>query len=172
MYAIAAIVDTRDIAAGKDVFREGEPGDALYIGLSDPAPRNAVVLTISASIDGIGVDPLRPPLVWEAFDGTDWVACEVDRDTTGGIGLHRARRGFLGVRLRDVFERRRGLAHGAGHRQEFAAAETAGLGFLRHAVECRRHGPAILSEELHLDSPPIVTRSAERVSLFRSPFRD
>lgn len=29
--AIAAIVDTRDIAAGKEIFREGEPGDALYM---------------------------------------------------------------------------------------------------------------------------------------------
>ncbi len=82
-----------------------------------------------------------------------------------------AGRGWRGKSEHAVGSRCRG-AHGAGHRQEFAAAETAGLGFLRQAVECRRHGPAILSEELHLDSPPIVTRSAERVSLFRSPFRD
>lgn len=62
-----------------------KPGDALYIGLSDPAPRNAVVLTITASIDGIGVDPLRPPLVWEAWNGEDWEHCDVDSDSTGGL---------------------------------------------------------------------------------------
>ncbi len=32
--AIAAIVDTQDIAAGKELFREGEPGDALYMVVS------------------------------------------------------------------------------------------------------------------------------------------
>jgi CRP-like cAMP-binding protein len=29
--AIAAIVDARDVAAGAELFREGEPGDALYM---------------------------------------------------------------------------------------------------------------------------------------------
>ncbi len=29
--AIAAIVETQDVAAGKELFREGEPGDALYM---------------------------------------------------------------------------------------------------------------------------------------------
>ena len=29
--AIAAIVETREIAAGKELFREGDPGDGLYL---------------------------------------------------------------------------------------------------------------------------------------------
>ncbi len=29
--AIAAIVETRDIAAGKELFREGDPGDGLFL---------------------------------------------------------------------------------------------------------------------------------------------
>lgn len=61
------------------------PGDALYVGLSDAAPSNAVVITVHCSIDGIGVDPLHPPLVWEAWTGDDWTSCDVDSDSTGGL---------------------------------------------------------------------------------------
>jgi predicted phage baseplate assembly protein len=61
------------------------PGDALYIGLSDPTPRCAVALRFNCHIEGVGVDPLDPPLRWEAHDGTDWVVCEVQRDETGGL---------------------------------------------------------------------------------------
>ena len=32
--AIAAIVETQDIAAGKDLFREGDPGDGLFLVIS------------------------------------------------------------------------------------------------------------------------------------------
>ena len=32
--AIAAIVQTRDVAAGKDLFREGDPGDGLFLVIS------------------------------------------------------------------------------------------------------------------------------------------
>ncbi|HEV2360667.1 MAG TPA: putative baseplate assembly protein, partial [Acidimicrobiales bacterium] len=60
-------------------------GDALYVGLSDPVPRCAVAIRFECHIEGIGVDPTRPPLSWEAFDGRAWVPCEVDRDSTGGL---------------------------------------------------------------------------------------
>ncbi len=60
-------------------------GDALYVGLSDPVPRCAVALRFECHIEGIGVDPTRPPLRWEAFDGRQWQPCEVDRDSTGGL---------------------------------------------------------------------------------------
>jgi predicted phage baseplate assembly protein len=61
------------------------PGDAFYLGLSDPVPRCAVRLDFRGRIDGVGVDPEWPPLVWEAFDGQDWVECEVSTDETGGL---------------------------------------------------------------------------------------
>jgi predicted phage baseplate assembly protein len=61
------------------------PGDALYVGLSDPTPRCVVALRFDCHIEGVGVDPLDPPLRWEAHDGTDWLACEVQRDDTGGL---------------------------------------------------------------------------------------
>lgn len=59
--------------------------DVLLLGLDDAAPSCAIVLRFACDVQGVGVDPLYPPLVWEAFDGTDWVACEVDSDGTGGL---------------------------------------------------------------------------------------
>lgn len=61
------------------------PGDHLYVGLTDPVPRCAVALRFDCRIEGVGVDPLNPPLRWEAFDGAGWAPCEVDRDETGGL---------------------------------------------------------------------------------------
>ena len=61
------------------------PGDALLIGLSDAVPSCLVALRFDCDIEGRGVDPLRPPLAWEAWTGRSWEACEVDRDETGGL---------------------------------------------------------------------------------------
>ena len=60
-------------------------GDALLIGLSAPVPNCAVVLRLSCEVEGVGVDPLRPPLAWEAYDGATWMPCAVEQDTTGGL---------------------------------------------------------------------------------------
>jgi predicted phage baseplate assembly protein len=62
-----------------------EPGDVLLLGLDNPAPRCVVVLRFNCEVQGVGVDPRFPPLVWEAWDGMDWVTCEVDADETGGL---------------------------------------------------------------------------------------
>jgi predicted phage baseplate assembly protein len=62
-----------------------KPGDALYVGLSEAAPSCAVTLRFKCQIEGVGVDPDRPPLAWEAWDGEAWVACELERDETGGL---------------------------------------------------------------------------------------
>jgi predicted phage baseplate assembly protein len=61
------------------------PGDVLMLGLDDPAPSCAVVLRFVCDVEGRGVDPRFPPLVWEAWNGAEWVRCEVDRDETGGL---------------------------------------------------------------------------------------
>lgn len=61
------------------------PGDVLLLGLNDQAPSCAVALRFECEVRGVGVNPRNPPLVWEAWDGTAWVSCEVDRDGTGGL---------------------------------------------------------------------------------------
>ena len=61
------------------------PGDVMYVGLDVAAPRCAVRLDVSAEAEGVGVNPKRPPLVWEAYCAGDWVACDLSVDDTGGL---------------------------------------------------------------------------------------
>ena len=62
-----------------------KPDDVLLVGLSEVVPSCAVTLRFNCDIEGVGVDPENPPLVWEAWDGYAWTPCEVDRDGTGGL---------------------------------------------------------------------------------------
>ena len=62
-----------------------QPGDALLVGLSNPVPSCAVVIRMDCRVSGVGVRPDWPPLIWEAWTGTGWTACDVDRDETGGM---------------------------------------------------------------------------------------
>ena len=59
--------------------------DVMLLGLDDAAPSCAIALRFECHVQGVGVDPTAPPLVWEAWDGTGWVGCEVERDGTGGL---------------------------------------------------------------------------------------
>lgn len=61
------------------------PGDVLTVGLDDAAPSCAVVLRFDCDVQGVGVDPRYPPIVWEAWAGDRWVPCDVDSDGTGGL---------------------------------------------------------------------------------------
>ena len=77
-----------DRATGKRVKLFGEPpqvGDALLVGLDQAAPACAIAVRLDCRIDGIGVDPTSPPLLWEAWTEDGWTPCTVDRDTTGGF---------------------------------------------------------------------------------------
>lgn len=65
--------------------RVPKPGDAMYIGLTDPAPSNAVAFRFDCQIEGVGVNPTDPPLVWEAWTTGGWERCEQDSDSTGGL---------------------------------------------------------------------------------------
>ena len=61
------------------------PGDALYLGFERSLAGNLVRIQVEASIEGIGVDPERPPLAWEAWSGEAWLPLQVHTDTTGGL---------------------------------------------------------------------------------------
>lgn len=74
--------------AGADVLAFSEnpvPGDALFVGLTKPASQCIVRLEVDSRIDGIGVDPLRPPRIFEAWDGQAWQPVELISDSTGGL---------------------------------------------------------------------------------------
>lgn len=71
------------------------PGDATYLGFADSLAGTVLRLTIGAQIQGIGVDPLDPPLVWEAWTGEVWARLPVHTDSTGGLN----RDGVVELRL-------------------------------------------------------------------------
>jgi hypothetical protein len=71
---------------GRHVLRRvARPGDCMLFGLSAAVPHCALALELDSRVDGVGVDPRQPPLVWEAWTEDGWQACEVDRDGTGGL---------------------------------------------------------------------------------------
>ncbi len=79
---------TRDLAGGRPFpafSRHPRIGDALLLGLSTPVPRCAVRLDFRGSVQGVGVNPKHPPLVWEAWTGETWSECEIGSDDTGGL---------------------------------------------------------------------------------------
>ncbi|HSL74027.1 MAG TPA: putative baseplate assembly protein [Ilumatobacteraceae bacterium] len=68
------------------------PGDSFYLGFENSLAGNAIRLSVEASIEGIGVNPGRPPLVWESWQGEGWVAATIPTlgpgevaDSTGGL---------------------------------------------------------------------------------------
>jgi predicted phage baseplate assembly protein len=60
-------------------------GDALLVGLTAAVPSHVVALRLDCDLEGVGVVPTNPPLAWEAWDGSTWSPCEVERDETGGL---------------------------------------------------------------------------------------
>ncbi|WP_371576789.1 putative baseplate assembly protein [Streptomyces sp. NBC_01314] len=79
---------TADLAEGKDLMCFAEsprPGDCMLFGLTAAVPYCAIVLELDSVVDGVGVDPRQPPLVWEAWTEDGWTVCEIDRDGTGGL---------------------------------------------------------------------------------------
>lgn len=79
---------SQDILGGSDVavFAPApQPGDTLLFGLSAAVPRCAAVLRLDSRVDGVGVDPRQPPLVWEAWTADGWIECELAEDSTGGL---------------------------------------------------------------------------------------
>ncbi len=68
------------------------PGDCFYLGFEDSLAGSALRLDISATVEGIGVIPDRPPLVWEIWQGEGWIETTIApsgdggrADTTGGL---------------------------------------------------------------------------------------
>ncbi|GAB3249460.1 putative baseplate assembly protein [Kineosporia babensis] len=79
---------TGQVRAERDVTVFSNPpqaGDALLLGLSAAVPGCAVMLAMGSQVDGVGVDPRQPPLVWEAWTPAGWAECEVEEDGTGGL---------------------------------------------------------------------------------------
>ncbi|BCJ37197.1 putative baseplate assembly protein [Actinocatenispora thailandica] len=61
------------------------PDDTLLLGVDAEVPSAAVRIDFEGRVEGIGVNPVHPPLVWEARCADGWVECAVGLDETGGL---------------------------------------------------------------------------------------
>ncbi|HEX2706255.1 MAG TPA: putative baseplate assembly protein [Candidatus Lustribacter sp.] len=105
MTAVATQARDGDVVARAIEVREGSgfaafttsprPGDAVLVALDEAAPLCAVALRWDCEVKGVGVNPEHAPLRWEAWTGTGWVACDTERDGTGGLN----RPGYIIVHL-------------------------------------------------------------------------
>ncbi len=90
----AVFMDVMPSLAKRDkavmVFKQPpEENNALYLGFSNNLRAMTLLLSIDSSIEGIGVDPLDPPLVWEYWDGVSqkWHWLKPEKDSTGGFNV-------------------------------------------------------------------------------------
>lgn len=72
---------------GSDVaiFRNVRAGDSIYFGFAQSLRGNVVRLQFKASVHSAGVDPSRPPWIWEAMAEGRWQPCRVLADETAAL---------------------------------------------------------------------------------------
>src|SRR5215217_4276438 len=65
-----------------------EPGDAFYLAFHGDMSKHVLAIIVDCqTAHGVGVDPTRPPMVWEVWQGGGerWAKCDVEYDGTGGF---------------------------------------------------------------------------------------
>ncbi len=71
-------------------------GDTLYLGFEQDLSRHVLALDVTCEVaGGAGVDPDRPPWIWEGWDGQSWVEATLEFDETGGFNESGRLRLFL-----------------------------------------------------------------------------
>lgn len=63
-------------------------GDALFMAFKQDLSNHVLALVLGCeTAGGAGVDPTRPPLRWQVWQGkaARWVSCELEHDGTGGF---------------------------------------------------------------------------------------
>ncbi len=76
--------------AGLRAFQDQPlPGDAVYFGFDNDISNHTIRMALECTVQGVGIDPRDPPLVWEAWCGTSggWQPVQVDENTTGGLNM-------------------------------------------------------------------------------------
>ncbi len=82
----AATTETLTFEKGFECFsRVPTPGDSVLIGLSNAVPSCVVSIDVGCDIEGHGVDPDDPPIVWSAWNGYEWHDCDLESDSSGGL---------------------------------------------------------------------------------------
>ncbi len=68
-------------------FRSVHTDDAIYFGFEQGLAHNIIRLELKARVEGVGVDPKRPPWAWESWTGEQWDPARIYRDSTGGLNM-------------------------------------------------------------------------------------
>lgn len=158
--------------------------DHILFGLADAMPRMVVRFDLDCHIEGVGVDPDDPPLVWEAWteDG-DWVRCDTDEDTTGGLNraghvvlhlprnhaasvLDKQRAGWVRCRALDPLEGQPGYTASP----QITAAGVVTVGGNARAINAREHRMEIVDvsegvpgQRLRLAHQPVLAIEGNHV---------
>jgi predicted phage baseplate assembly protein len=77
-----------DPRQGLGVFSDTpQPDDAFLLGFANDLSAHTLAITLRCRIEGIGVDPNDPPLIWESWDPREgrWIPVRLEEDTTGGL---------------------------------------------------------------------------------------
>ena len=61
------------------------PGDAVHLGFAADLASHLIRLHIVTGVEGAGVRPEDPPLLWEIWTGAAWEAARLIRDSTDGL---------------------------------------------------------------------------------------
>jgi len=62
------------------------PGDALYLGFAGSLAGNLIRMHVNVGgVDAPGIDPRRPPRMWQSWDGSDWREARILEDTSEGF---------------------------------------------------------------------------------------
>jgi predicted phage baseplate assembly protein len=93
-YAPALTTSERGLGVFSDKPRAD---DGLYLGFANDLSGHTLAITLRCRVEGIGVDPTDPPLVWETWSGLDhrWVGAVLEQDGSGGLN----RDGLVVLRL-------------------------------------------------------------------------
>ena len=84
--AINAWDDLRLPGRSVACFSSATVGDAVCFGFPASLAGNILRLTVKTTTAfGIGINPDRPPWAWEAWNGEEWEAIRVYRDSTAGL---------------------------------------------------------------------------------------
>jgi predicted phage baseplate assembly protein len=78
--------DLRLEGAQVPCFPSLRSGDAVYLGFGTSLAGNLIRLDVTvAGVDAPGIDPRRPPRVWQSWDGADWRTARILDDTSEGF---------------------------------------------------------------------------------------
>lgn len=77
--------ELRRQAVSLRLFRSLEPDACFYLGFDQSLEGNLLRLDLTMGPEGAGVDPDRPPRVWEAWDGDGWRAARLLSDSSAGF---------------------------------------------------------------------------------------